>query len=62
MILGLLMMFELVLAFVLVNSWLVYNIIGTLTGKLILNAIKPGLGALWLCGREYPWQAASQID
>lgn len=43
-ILGLLLLIELVVAFVLVTSWLTFIVIGTLIGRLILNAIRPGLG------------------
>ncbi len=43
-LIGLLLMVELVIAFVLIASWLTYLIIGALIGRLILNAVKPGLG------------------
>lgn len=48
-ILGLLLLIEMVIAFVLVTSWLTFVTIGTLIGRLILNALKPGLGEhrLW---------------
>lgn len=41
---GLLIEGVVVVAFILVTFWLVKIIIGTLIGKLILNAAKPGLG------------------
>ncbi|MEZ0397173.1 MAG: hypothetical protein ABWK53_12195 [Anaerolineales bacterium] len=43
-LIGFLLMVELVIAFVLVSAWLTYLVIGTLIGRLILNAVKPGLG------------------
>lgn len=43
-ILGLLLLIELVVVFVLVTRWLTFLTIGTLIGRLILNAVKPGLG------------------